>query len=218
MRTDLQKVGGVAALIEAAVYVFGFGLFVVVLDSSEFVGPAEQIALLTEAHTVLYVANLLIYVVFGACLVVLTLALHERLKSGAPAIMQVASAFGLIWAGLVIASGMIANIGMSSVVELAVTEPEQAASLWVAVGTLQEALGGGNEVTGGLWVALLSWAALRSGRLHNALNYLGLAVGLAGVLTMIPDAEAFAAVFGMGQIVWFAWVGGVMLRRPLEAV
>lgn len=218
MSTNLQKVGGVAALIEAAVYVFGFGLFVVVLDSSEFVGPAEQIALLTEAHTVLYVANLLIYVVFGACLVVLTLALHERLKSGARATMQVASAFGLIWAGLVIASGMIANIGMSSVVELAATEPEQAASLWVAVGTLQEALGGGNEVTGGLWVALLSWAALRSGRLHNALNYLGLAVGLAGVLTMIPDAEMFAAVFGMGQIVWFAWVGGVMLRRPLEAV
>lgn len=217
MRVGLQKAGGVAALIEAAVYVFGFALFVVVFDSSDAVGAAEQIALLTEALTLLYVANLLIYVVFGAVLVVLTLALHERLKQGAPAIMQVASAFGLIWAGLVIASGMIANIGMSSVVELAVTEPEQAASLWVAVGTLQEALGGGNEVAGGLWVALLSWAALRTGRLRTVLNYLGLAVGLAGVLTMIPDAEVFAAAFGLGQIVWFAWVGVVMLRPPLKA-
>ena len=91
----------------------------------------------------LYIGNLLIYVVFGVVLVVLALALHARLKDGSPAIMQATTAFGLIWAGLVIASGMIANIGNSAVVDLFSENQDQAVLLWLAISTVQEALGGG---------------------------------------------------------------------------
>ncbi len=52
-------------------------------------------------------SNLLMYVVFGLFLIVLTLALHERMKAGAPALMQMATAVGIIWAGSLIASGML---------------------------------------------------------------------------------------------------------------
>jgi len=68
-------------------------------------------------------------VVFGVVLVVLALALNARLKDGSPAIVQTATAFGLIWAGLVIASGMIANIGNSTVVELYSENQDQAVML-----------------------------------------------------------------------------------------
>lgn len=47
------------------------------------------------------ISYLIAYVVFGIFLVVLALALYERLKAGAPAMAQTATAFGLIWAGLV---------------------------------------------------------------------------------------------------------------------
>lgn len=43
---------------------------------------------------------MVIYVVFGALLVVLALALHALVHDGAPELAQVATAFGLIWAGL----------------------------------------------------------------------------------------------------------------------
>ena len=217
MDSDLQKLGGIAALIEAALYITGFALFLTVLDPSGYEGHAQKIAFLAENQTTSYIANLLIYVVFGVMLVVLVLALHARLKNSSPAIMQTATAFGLIWAGLVIASGMIANIGNSTIVDLFSENQDQAVALWLAIITVQEALGGGNEIVGGLWVLLLSWAALRAGNLPKALNYIGLLVGLAGILTVVPAFDVLMDVFGLGQIVWFAWLGIVMLRENPSA-
>jgi len=212
MSSNLQRLGGIAALIEAALYVTGFAMFLAVLDPAGYVGHAQKVAFLADNQVALYIANLLIYVVFGVVLVVLVLALHARLKNESPAIMQTATAFGLIWAGLVIASGMIANIGNSTVIALFSENQDQAVSLWLAMSTLQEALGGGNEIVGGLWVLLLSWAALRTAELPKVLNYIGVLVGLAGILTVVPTFDVLMDVFGLGQIVWFVWLGIVMLR------
>jgi len=217
MNSDLQKLGGIAALIEAALYVTGFGLFLTILDPSGYEGHVQKVAFLADKQAALYIANLLIYVAFGVVLVVLALALHARLKDGSPAIMQTATAFGLIWAGLVIASGMIAIIGNSTVVGLSGENQDQAVMLWLAISTVQEALGGGNEIVGGLWVLLLSWAALRTDKLQKVLNYLGVLVGLAGILTVAPNFDVLMDVFGLGQIVWFAWLGIFMLREDRNA-
>jgi hypothetical protein len=217
MVSDLQKLGGIAALIEAALYITGFALFLTVLDPSGYDGHVQKVAFLADNQVASYIANLLIYVVFGVVLVVLVLALHARLKKGSPAIMQTATAFGLIWAGLVIASGMIANIGNSTVVGLFSENQDQAVALWLAIVTVQEALGGGNEIVGGLWVLLLSCAALSAGKLPKVLNYIGVLVGLAGILTVVPAFDVLMDVFGLGQIVWFAWLGIVMLQENPSA-
>ena len=42
---------------------------------------------------------------------------------------------------------------------------------------------------------------------------LGIVVGLAGVLTVVPMLKDLAMIFGISQILWFAWIGIVMLRR-----
>ena len=212
MVVDLQKLGGISALIAAALYITGFALFLTVLDPSGYDGHVQRVAFLAENQVASYIANLLIYVVFGVVLVVLVLALHARLKSGSPAIMQTATVFGLIWSGLVIASGMIANVGNSTVIGLFSENQDQAVALWLAISTMQESLGGGNEIVGGLWVLLLSWAALRTGKLPRVLNSLGVLVGLAGILTVVPAFDLLMDVFGLGQIVWFAWLGILMLR------
>jgi len=209
---NLQKMGGISALIAAALYITGFALFLTVLDPSGYDGHVQRVAFLAENQVASYIANLLIYVVFGVVLVVLVLALHARLKSGSPAIMQTATVFGLIWSGLVIASGMIANIGNSTVIGLFSENQDQAVALWLAISTMQESLGGGNEIVGGLWVLLLSSAALRAGKLPKVLNSLGVLVGLAGILTVVPAFDLLMDVFGLGQIVWFAWLGILMLR------
>ena len=102
-----QKMGGIAALYEAAAYVLGMVFFGFVVDSPGAVTPAQKMALLAGNQLSMQTMTLLTYVVFGAFLVVLVLALHDRLQAGSPAIMQTATAFGLIWAGLLIGSGMV---------------------------------------------------------------------------------------------------------------
>jgi len=46
----------------------------------------------------------------------------------------------------------------------------------------------------------------------RVLNYLGLVIGVAGILTVIPPLGELGAIFGLGFIVWFAWAGIVMVR------
>jgi hypothetical protein len=214
----LKKVGGIAALYEAVAYVVGIVVFLLVLDYSGVVEPAQKLTLLVDNHAILYMMNLFVYVVFGIFLVVLALALHERLKTSSPAIAEIATALGLIWAGLVMASGMVANIGAGVVVDLYGRDPAQAASVWLAIDSVVEGIGGGNEIIGGLWTLLVSWAALRTRTLPRALNYIGIVVGAAGILSAVPSlGEAGGMVFGFGQIVWFVWLGVVLLRSHTSA-
>ena len=86
---NLQKMGGVAALILAATFVVGLGLFFTLLAPTGYgtgdVDPGQFVAFLVDNQAIMYIWNLIIYVVFGFFLVVLALALYERLKPGSPA-------------------------------------------------------------------------------------------------------------------------------------
>ena len=41
-------------------------------------------------------------------------------------------------------------------------------------------------------------------------------VGVVGIITIIPTLNALVGVFDLGQIVWFAWLGIVLLRSDLR--
>ncbi len=210
---NLQKMGGIAALYEAAAYIVGMLGFLFVVDVSGVVDPVQKVALMVDNQVFLYTLHLIVYVVWGVFMVVLALALYDRLKAGSPALAQTATVFGLFWACVIIVGGMIHNIGMQNVVDLYAQDPAQAATVWSAIDSVFEGLGGSNEVIGGIWILLLSWAALRAGELPRVLNYLGVAIGVAGIISVIPAlAEIFIYIFALGQIVWFIWLGIVMLR------
>ena len=210
----LQKFGGFAALYLAAANLVGMVLFLVVLDYLSITDPAQKVALNVDKHTVIFATNLLMYVFFGLFLIVLSLALYDRLKSGAPAIMQVATAIGLIWAGALIVSGMVANAGLAVIVPLYAKDPAQAALTWQGIEAVVHGLGFANgDILGGLLTLLVSLAALRAGGLPKGLNILGLLVGAVGILSIIPGlTELMAGIFGLGLIIWEVWLGIVLLR------
>jgi len=210
----LQKFGGFAALYLAVAYLIGMVLFLVVLDYPSITDPAQKVALLVEKQMVIFSTNLLMYVFFGVFLIVLSLALYDRLKSGAPAIMQVATAIGIIWAGSLIASGMVSNAGIAPVVALYAKDPAQAALTWQGIESVASGLGNGNgEILGGLLTLLVSLAALRAGGLPKGLNILGLLVGAVGIISLIPGlTEVMVGIFGLSQIIWFVWLGIVLLH------
>ena len=211
----LQKFGGFSALYLAAAYLIGMVIFLVVLDYPSITDPAQKVALLVEKQAVVFSTNLLMYVFFGVFLVVLSLALYDRLKSGAPAMMQLATVIGIIWAGSLIASGMVSNAGIDPVIGLYAKDPAQAALSWQAVESVANGLGNGNgEILGGLWALLVSVAALRAGGLPRGLNIFGLLVGAVGIVSIIPGLTGMAVgVFGLSQMIWYSVLGVVLLRR-----
>lgn len=80
-----------------------------------------------------------------------------------------------------------------------------------------ETLVGRVEVVGGTWILLASWAGLLAGRHPTALNYLGVVVGVAGVLTVVPALEVLGIGFRLGEVVWVAWLGIVWFRCSRSA-
>ena len=209
----LQKLGGFAALYMAVAYLIGIVIFLFILDSFSITDPAQKVAMIVDKQMVIFSTNLLMYVFFGVFLIVLSLALYDSLKSDAPAIMLVATAIGIIWAGSLIASGMVANAGLATIVPLYPKDPTQAALTWLGIEAVADGLGNGNgEILGGLWTLLISLAALRADGLPRGLNILGLLVGAVGITSLIPGLADLGGVFGLSQIVWFVWMGIILLR------
>ncbi len=205
---NFQKLGGFSALYLAMAYLVGIVLFLFVLDYPNIVEPSQKIDLLVNHQTLIYITNLLMYVFFGVFLAVLVLALHDRLKNNAPSTMQIATAIGIIWAGVLIASGMISNSGIAPAVMLYQNDPTQAASFWLGIESVAKGLGGANgEILGGLFTLLVSLAAFHGGLLPKGLNCLGIFVGAVGIISTCSGLKDLAGLFGLGQIVWFVCLG-----------
>src|SRR5665648_70035 len=166
----------------------------------------------------MYLMHVLSFEFVALGLIVVTLALYQRLKERAPSTAQVAAVVGFIWACLLLASVMVFNYGMGAVVRLYATAPDQAVSAWQTIEVVAEALGGsGGEILGGVWFLLLSGAALRTKVFPSALNWLGVGIGTAGILSLVPALSGLEVVSGLLQIVWFFWLGIVMLRTRPDA-
>lgn len=216
---DHQHVGGIAALYLAAAYLATMPYFLLVLDYPSVVDPAAKLALLVSHQGSLYAFNILAYVVFGLVLTVLALALYDRLTGATPAMARLVAGWGIIWSSLLIASGTVANMGMEYVVSLQVQDATGATAAWQVIESIVDGLGGaGGEALGGFWVLLVSVAGLRSNHLPKALNWLGLAIGIVGLASNIPLLRESREAFGLLQIVWFAWLGIVLLRTKQEVV
>ena len=208
---NLQKIAGVLSIFQALIYISAFVFFGAFWNYPVDANSVKKFAYLADNQIALSIVNFIMYVLFGIFLAILVVAIHTRLKCITPTLSKIAALFGAIWVGLVIASGMIANIGLSAVLALAINDPKQAMTVWHSVYIIVEGLGGGNEVVGGLWVLILSCAALKGNELSKWLNYLGIFVGVVGIFTVYP-ADELTELFGVSQIIWFFCLGITLLK------
>jgi len=216
--TALQRAGGLAALYIVLADLAAIAYFVLLVDYPATTEPAAKVALLTENHTSLYLMHLVCFELVALALIVLTIATYQRLTRRAHSLAQLAGAVGLIHAGLLLASVQTYNVGMNAVVELQATAPQQAISAWAAIEPIAEGLAGSDgQIVAGVWVLLLSAAALRAKEFPRALNWLGAGIGTLGILAAIPALDTLDIVFGLLQIVWFAWLGISMLRTSADS-
>ncbi|MBL52866.1 MAG: hypothetical protein CL590_03090 [Alteromonadaceae bacterium] len=211
-----NQLAGTASMLMALIYVCAFVYFGAMVSFPASNEADVVMAFVTQNVNALWIAYFTIYVIFGVLLAVVVIAIDDILSSCVNQtqnrLLRMGSLFGKIWVCLVIASGMIATIGMSHAVSLTAVSNEEAYRLWGVVSMLVESLGGGNELVGGVWVLLTSITALKQRMFGNTVNYTGCFVGLAGIATIYP-AEVFTEIFGITQIIWFIAIGVSLIKR-----
>jgi len=213
-----QRVGGAAALYLALALLAAMPYFLLVVDYMAAGSAADRVALVVANYASMHAMYLVTYVFYGLALGVLAFALYDRLHVHAPASMRTATAIGLLWSFALVASGMIFNYGMTTVVAMAKTDPAQAQLVWQSIEPVAEALGGaGGEILGGLWVLLVSAVALRTRALPRSLGWFGALIGAAGIASVIPPLHDIAIPFGMLLIAWFAWTGVILMTTKAAA-
>ena len=222
----LQKWGGIAAIVQAGIYVFGMALFLSVLDASGLQDPGLRLGFLIENRDLFFLGYVIIGIVFSFALIVLVQATYRRFAQPFPELVACNAVVGHIWACLVLAAYMIALIGLNATAAYYPQDPEMALTVHRAVEVVSNALGGGIEIVGAVWVLGISYVGLK-GRIYSAwLHRWGVVVGVAGVLTLFsglsfmsanPVFEGMAAIFGLGQIFWFIGLGVAMLNEGDDA-
>ena len=207
-----QRVGGVAALYLAVALLGAIPYFLLVVDYPNAKTAADKVALVVAHYGSLYAVYLATYVAFGLAVGVLALALYDRLELRSPFTMRLATALGLMWSFALIASGMVFTYGMTTVVDLHDAHPAQAVQTWQGVEPVAMALGGaGGELLGGLWILLLSIVALRARGVPRGVAWLGVVVGVIGLVSVVPPLQDATVAFGLLQIAWFSSVGWLLL-------
>ncbi|MFK8075687.1 MAG: DUF4386 family protein [Granulosicoccus sp.] len=215
MSTQFSRIGALASLGCAGSFIFGFVVLLTQLmpyiELKE--NPAFAVQFVLENHTLLSLWNFVIYILFAVFLTVLVVALYQKLLPLNRVISQLAAVFGIVWITLVYGSGMVTSLGLTRVVEIAASHPSMAPSLWLAVITIAEGLGGSNELVGGLWVTLVSIVMWQARVYARVLSIIGLIAGTAGILSAAPALSDVGAVFGLSLIVWFIYLGVEMVRH-----
>jgi hypothetical protein len=212
----LTRAGGLAALICAATYLFGFALLVTLLAplgyGSNDIDPAGVLAFDAARPGILTAWNTIIYVVNALALVVLVVALSARQTAMTPGWAAVTRGLGLVWAALVLGAGMIANVALERAAHLYPSDPTRAVDLWTVLHAVELGLGGGNEIAGGVWIGCVSLAGLIGKSLARPAVYLGLLTGLGGLATVVPSlGDTAGAIFGLGAIAWFLAIGTTLV-------
>lgn len=214
MKNKIQTIGGIAAIVESILYVFGFTVLLTIFRPTinETISEPDKLKFIIDNKVIYQTWILFIYVVFGIVLVPLTIAISENFKNTTPIWTKTSPIFGFIWSGLVIAGGMIGVIGIDSVSSIYNSDANAALISWKTIEAVQNGLGGGVEIVGGLWVLLISISGLKIELFQKYLHYFGFLVGGAGILTIFPPLKELGAIFGLTQIIWFTWMGIAMIK------
>lgn len=153
---------------------------------------------------------LVIYVVFGLILIPFTLIIKNVFNNTKES--QLVTVFGYIWAAFVLASGFIFIVSLEKINTLPISEASKL-NIWYTIELMQEALGGGTELIGGVWVLIIGVLGIKKGKFNRFFNSLTIVLGVVGVLSIFPFLMNLGGVFGLLQIVWFVILGFILRKR-----
>ncbi len=211
-----HKAGGLAAFAHAFAYLVGIILAITLIFPVLDGNPNGYFEYVRDNAVLMHIWILITYWGSAASVVFMALALYHRLNSRSPLMVQAATIFSLIWAGLIIASANLMLNDFRVVTDLFAKDPSLTPTAWTILEAVENGIISGNELAGSLWVSLISLAALRQNGLTRPLAILGVTLGVVGIVTLVfPEA---CLVFGLGMVVWSIWLGVEFLTNKNDVV
>jgi len=214
---NMQKAGGIGAFVLASAYIIGIGLVFTLLDTSGISDPIEKVGFIVDNYAAFYIWICMIYILAGIFLIPLTLGIKERLEACSQEkdpLFLLGAVFGLIWAVLILGSGLVHNTGLLETVKIYQENPQKAWEFWYLIETVHRGIGAEAEIPGGIWSLLVGLAALKTTAFPKWLNILAIIAGISGLLTIIPMlADYIIALYALAHVIWWSGIGIVMLRK-----
>lgn len=216
-----RKAGGIASLVCGLTYIFGFVLFFGLIEAPVDSTEISHLHFLLSQRDTFFMGYIVIGIVFSLGLILLNQSLLDTFKKTSPITAQFNSSLGNIWATFVLASTFIFLVSLPFLANYAETSEDNAIVVLNSVEIVVDALGGGIELLGALWVLIISYMGIKANRYAKIVHIFGVTAGVAGVLTLfsglsfletVPLFEAATAIFGLGQIVWFFALGIAMIK------
>lgn len=216
-----RKAGGIASLVCGLTYIFGFVLFFGLIEAPVDGSESSRLTFLLSQRDTFFMGYIVIGIVFSLGLILLNQSLLKIFESTSPIAARFNSSLGNIWATFVLASTFIFLVSLPSLANYANTSEGNAVVVLNSVDIVIDALGGGIELLGALWVLLISYMGIKANKYAKTIHIMGVVVGIAGVLTLfsgisfletVPLFEATTAIFGLGQIVWFFALANEMIK------
>jgi hypothetical protein len=213
LKGSKSLVGIASSMYMALAYLTGIIIFIVVLRYPEITEEIDKVMIIIEMKSMVFLTNLIMYVLFGPVLILFILFLKSMLDNSETMLVRFSAIIGFIWAGSLTASGMIANGAIEPVTMLFSDNPDQAIYLWQMLDTVSLSIGNGNgEILGGLMTLGFGIAMLKDTHFFRGLGVFGIIVGAIGIVSLIPALVDLAAVFGILQLVWFVLTGFSSIR------
>lgn len=172
----------------------------------------DKVGFILEHQGMLKISFLVGYVGFGCLLTAVSIGFYRTCEPKQMSLNTHVLIWGLFWALLLIATGLIGltNISLLSA-KIVIDDWDAASSLFYSGALLEQALGGGIEFVGGVWVLLIGlvvWQQRVSGMLFPVFSGLK---GTIGVLTIISSESVLRDLFGITGIIWFIWFDVVVV-------
>lgn len=212
-----QLHGVVAALICASSFILGLSLILVVVPDFNS-GPDARLETLTKFTGFMQFWYFLVYVVFGASLLVLSVALLEPDGREHKPLEQMTTLASYLWACYIFASGFIAIFSIEFLFSQDYEFSAGITELWRDIYAVQMGLGEGAEWVGAIWVLMMNACLQKEGRFGNSIVYFGYVICGFGLLTLVPSLKEVGAVFGLLQVVWFLWVARLLFLERYKYI
>ena len=200
--TLFKKLATASAAYGGLSYIGGIFVYLQLLKYDGATTASEQLTIISNNSVLVHITTLHIYIIFSFGIILLATYLYLKLKEQQPVLGLLSLITGVIWATILIASGFI-SMAVTTLL-MNGTVASDLTSAWQAIDIISNALGGGNELMGGIFTGLVSLAMYKARFSGMATSILGGLVFIGGTISALPYlADIGIGIFVISQILWF---------------
>jgi len=204
--SNLRQLGAVSLIGMALCYICLFIIYGAMINPPHSGAETiDKITNLLAQKTLIKAGYVGGYVLFSCFLCVCIQVIHKLYGKSSSFLVNTASLFGLFWALVVLCTGLIGITSLETLSAIVNTAPDASEIIYLSSLLMEESLGGGIEILGGLWVFFLGVVGLRHKCFSRLFSAFSVFKGVIGISTVVIVDDILLDLFGLTGIIWFLW-------------